>query len=211
MAFNFSGAQAIDTNGSIVVECMVTDADDNDLMSFSCHVEGSSVYQEAQTAAQQWVLDNAGAVAPFVAPTMANLKSRAKAQVLGILTNLVTRVTSQYLPTDPIQWPAKAAEARAFIEILEGSQTLDHAPIVAAGFTLANPTATSAEILVLVKSEMPKVIANADAFEIIDNFTSKVRINAYPLIAAASTEGALLQIVADVDTETNAFIAAEGL
>lgn len=211
MKFVFSDETEVDDTGSISLTCLVTDDADIHLTSFQLYIEGQSVYQEAKAAAELWIENNPTLVAPYVAPTLEVLKANAKTQIIGILSRLVERVTSKYLPTDPILWPRKEDEARAFIGIAEASQTIADAPIVAADFKLAYPNATEAEFLALVRAEMPIIILKADAFRGIDSFTAKTRINAYPLVEAALTEAALLQIVADVDTDTNAFIAANNL
>lgn len=211
MKFVFSDEAEVDDTGSISLTCLVTDDADVHLQSFPLYIQGQSVYQEAQTAAELWIENNPTLVAPYVAPTLAALKANARTRILGILSGLVERVTSKYLPTDPILWPRKEDEAKAFSDIAEASQTIADAPIVAADFQLAHPSATDADILALVKAEMPIIILKADAFRDIDSFTNKARINAYPLVDAALTEAELLQIVADVDAETAAFTLAAGL
>lgn len=150
-------------------------------------------------------------IAAYVPATVDQLRVSGRAQIISMLENLVSQVTSKYLSTDQPRWPGKELEANTFLDIPEANRVSSDAPNISAVFDLAYPDKTDSEKLALVTIEATAIQDNAFALRQIDTFTEVVRELRYKALTAATTEAEILQVVADAETQINQGAAAFGL
>lgn len=195
--FTFTDAQTIDADGTVTVDCLISGPDNTPKQAFTCFIAAQSQFQEAQEQAKAWVEANPSEVAPYVPPSIDQLKAKSRGDILGILEGFVGLVTSKYLTTDQARWPEKEQEAIAFLSVSEGSRTLADAATMAPIIIAANSSATGEEQLELLTDEMQKIKVNAELFRQMNAYTEVVRKKTKAAISGASTEAQLMQIVAD--------------
>lgn len=208
MSYDCRNATIIDEHGNVALTVFELDQDGNEVSSFA-YTYYPTQGVDLDQLVKDWVEQNPDEIAPLPTPTIEELRSQTIANIRAMLTDLVAQVTSNYLPTDPIQWPIKEVEAKAWDAADELDKVPALAPTVWGNFVKAYPDENDTEIKARVEEEMGKILVRAAQFHDLSSFTEALREVSHKAIAAAENEEQLFAIF--IDAQNKIRFVAQGV